>query len=381
MQAAAQGAATTRTVGIGLIGTGFMGGVHARAYRNAPWIFPDAAAQPDLRIVADARLDDARAFAERFGIPEWTDDWRTLLGRSDLDVIDVCTPPALHQRMATEVAGAGKHVYCEKPVGRDLGETTAIWDAVRQAGVLSFVGLNYRFAPAVMLAKELIRAGRLGELRQVRVSMRTAYSAGGQNIGGWRYSREQAGAGTLGDHGSHVFDLATHLAGPIVRLCGTTVVSVPERDDPETKGATFTVDNDDTFAALVEFASGATGIVDASRVATGSRGELTFDIVGSTGAARWDLRRMNELQLFSADAPPTEEGWKTIQTGPANWPYGQFIPSSLGLGYVDTKVIEVYRIVEAVAKREPISPNVGDMLHVARLIDAVQQGGWIDVAR
>ena len=377
----ATGAGTARTVGVGLIGTGFMGGIHARAYRNAPWIFPDAAAQPDIRVVADARLDDARAFAERFGIPEWTDDWRMLLGRADLELVDVCTPPALHRRMATEAAEAGKHVYCEKPVGRGLDETTAIWEAVQRAGVLSFVGLNYRLAPAVMLARDLIGDGRIGDVRQVKVSFRTAYSAGGQNIGGWRYSREQAGAGTLADHGSHAFDLAMHLAGPIARLCGTTSVFVPERDDPEARGASFVVDNDDTFAALVEFASGATGIVDASRVATGSRGELTFDVVGAAGALRWDLRRLNELRLHDADAPDTEQGWTTIQTGPANWPYGRFIPSSLGLGYVDTKVIEVHRIVQAVATGEAISPHVGDMLTVARCIDAVQQGGWVMIVQ
>ncbi|MDP8923378.1 MAG: Gfo/Idh/MocA family oxidoreductase [Chloroflexota bacterium] len=371
----------TRSVGIGLIGIGFMGGIHARAYRNVPWIFPDAAAQPDIRVVADARLDEARAFAERFAIPKWTDDWRTLLDRSDVEVVDICTPPALHGRMATAAAEAGKHVYCEKPVGRGLDETTAIWEAVQRAGVLSFVGLNYRLAPAVILAHDLIRAGRIGEIRQVKVSFRTAYDAGGQNIAGWRYSREQAGAGTLADHGSHVFDLAMHLAGPIARLCGTTGVVVAERPDPEARGATFVVDNDDTFAALVEFASGATGIIDASRIATGSRGELTFDIVGTAGAVRWDLRRMNELRLHVADAPDTNQGWTTIQTGPANRPYGRFIPSSLGLGYVDTKVIEAYRIVEAVATGEAMSPNIGDMVRVARCIEAVQQGGWVEIVQ
>ena len=239
-----------RTVGIGLIGTGFMGGIHARAYRSVPWIFPDAAARPDVRAVADVRLEDARAFARRFGIPDWTDDWRALLGRADVELVDVCTPPALHLRIATEAAAAGKHVYCEKPVGR----------------------------------------------------------------------------------------------------------------------------------ALAEFAGGATGILDASRVATGSGGELTFDIVGSRGAVRWDLRRMNELRVCVADGPGAEQGFTTIQTGPANRPYGRFIPSPLGLGYADTKVIEAYRVVDALAKGEAVSPSIGDVLAVARLIDAVERGGWVEIA-
>ena len=185
---------------------------------------------------------------------------------------------------------------------------------------------------------------------------------------------------TLADLGSHVFDLALHLAGPIARVCGTTSIIIPERPDPARPGATRPVDNDDAFAALAEFAGGASGILDANRVATGSRGELTFDVVGSQGAVRWDFRRMNELQVCFADTPEAEQGFTTIQTSPANWPYGRFIPSPLGLGYADTKVIEAYRVVDALAKGEAISPSIGDVLAVARLIDAVQRGGWAEIA-
>jgi predicted dehydrogenase len=366
-----------RRIGIGLIGTGFMGGIHARAYRSVPWIFPDAA-RPDLRVVADLRAEDARAFARQFDIPHWTDDWRSLLDRPDLDLVDICTPPSLHRSIASAVAAAGKHVYCEKPVGRNLDETAAIRQAVRAAGAASFVGFNYRLAPAVLLAHELISGDRIGPLRQVKISFRTSFDAPGQTPWRWRFSREEAGAGALADLGSHAFDLALHLAGPIVRLCGTTSISIAERPDPA-NGALRAVDNDDSFAALVVFASGATGIVDASRVATGSRGELTVDVVGAAGALRWDLRRLNELQVWSAEAPEAEQGFTTIQTGPANPPYGRFIPSPLGLGYADTKVIEAQRVVEAVARGETISPNLDDMLRVARLVDAVERGGWVEI--
>ena len=381
----ADGQQDGRKVGIGLIGTGFMGGIHARAYGNVPWIFPNAIAQPDLRVVADARLEDAEAFARRFGIPEWTDDWRSLLDRPDIALVDVCTPPVLHQRIATALAAAGKHVYCEKPVGRGLDETTAIWEAVRAAGVFSFVGFNYRMAPAVMLAHEIVAGGRIGRIRQVKVSFRTNYDYDPDRPAPWRwrFSQEEAGAGALADLGSHVFDLALHLAGPIARVSGMTTLTVADRDDPDaaTAGARRAIDNDDTFAALVEFASGATGVVDGSRVASGSRGELTFDIVGSHGALRWDFRRMNELQVCDLTAPEAEQGFTTIQTGPANPPYGQFIPSPLGLGYADTKVIETHRLLEALAKGETISPNIGDVVEVAKLIDAVQRGGWVTIDR
>jgi predicted dehydrogenase len=367
-------------VGIALIGTGFMGAIHARSYRNAPLIFPDAAGHPDIRVVADLRLEDARTFAERYSIPEWTDDWRTLLDRPDVELVDICTPPVLHQRIAVAAAAAGKHIYCEKPVGRGLDETTAIWEAVCTAGVASFVGFNYRHAPAVILARELIASGRLGSIRQAKLSFRSSWDASGEAPWRWRFSREEAGAGALADVGSHVFDLARHLAGPITRICGLTRITIGERPDPDSEaGAKRVVDNDDTFAALVEFANGATGIVDGSRVATGSKVELTIDIVGAVGAVRWDFRRMNELQVYFPNESPVEQGFVTIQTGPAIWPYGQFAPSPQGLGYTDTKVIEVYRVVEAVAKGETIAPDIGDMVEVARLMDAVERGGWVEL--
>jgi predicted dehydrogenase len=383
VQQAKQEPSTTRTVGVGVIGTGFMGGIHARAYGTAPWIFPDATAQPLVRIVADERLADARVFAQRFGIPEWTDDWRSLLTRSDLDVIDICTPPSLHQRIATAVAGAGKHVYCEKPVGRGLDETTAIWEAVKAAGVSSFVGFNFRMAPAAQLGRQIVESGRIGEIRHVRVSYRTNYDNNPDQPvpWRWRFSQEVAGAGALADLGSHAFDMAVHLAGPIRRVCGMTHTFVTERDDPDQSagGGRRVIDNDDAFAALVELSNGAIGIVDASRASAGSKTEFTFDVSGSAGAVRWDMRRMNELQVCYLNAPETEQGFTTVQTGPVNDPYGRFIPSPLGLGYADTKVIEVHRLAEAVASGEPISPSLEDMVQVARLIEAVQRGGWVDV--
>jgi predicted dehydrogenase len=318
VQRTGDGSSAARTVGVGLIGTGFMGGIHARAYRNARWTFPDARVQPAIRVVADERLEDARAFAERFEIPEWTDDWRAVLTRPDVELIDVCTPPALHQRIATAAAGAGKHVYCEKPVGRGLDETVAIWEAVQAAGVASFVGFNFRLAPAALLGREIVAGGRIGAIRHVRVSFRSNYDYDPDRPvpWRWRFSQEVAGAGALADLGSHVIDLALHLAGPITRICGTTRTFVAERDDPDpaARGGRRIVDNDDAFAALAEFSCGATGILDASRVSAGSRGELTFDVAGSMGAVRWDLRRMNELQVCSLGAPEAEQGFTTIQT-------------------------------------------------------------------
>src|SRR5215207_9221339 len=239
-----------------------MGSIHARAHTLVRQVFPEAAAHPELRVVADIDGPAAERAAFKHGIPRWTADWRDAIADPAVELVDISVPPFLHQQIATAAAQLGKHVYCEKPVGRTLEEGLAIQAAIHQAGVQSFIGLNYRWAPAVQYARELIRSGRLGETFT------------------WRFSREAAGAGALADLGAHVFDMARYLAGDIAEVCGMTQTTVPTRPDPTRPEGQQqrAVDNDDSFAALVTFASGATGILEASRVATGCRADFEFTV-------------------------------------------------------------------------------------------------------
>ena len=371
-----------RQYGIALIGTGFMGGLHARAFTLMPQVFPVAEAQPALRVVADVRADDARAAAGRWGIPRWTADWASVLDNDDVDVVDICTPPDLHRPIAEAAAAAGKHVYCEKPVGRNRAETEAIWQAVQRAGVASFVGFNYRWSPSVQYARELIASGRLGALRLVRISFRTDNAADPSIPFTWRHSAAVAGFGALGDLGSHVFDMARYLVGEIVEVCGRTDRSIGERPDPgeSTAAARREVDNDDSFATLATFANGASGVLEGSRVATGSKGEFAFEVIGAAGAIRWELPRINELRFYSTEADPRERGFATIQTGPDHPPYGHFLPSPLGLGYAETKVIEAHAFLQGLARGRPVAPTIRDALAVARLLEAVAERRWVRLA-
>ena len=371
----------SKSYGIALIGTGFMGGLHARAFKLLPHVFPDAEGRANLRVVADIRAEDAEAAAFNWGIPRSTTDWRSVLDDPTVDVVDICTPPFLHQEIAIAAAEAGKHVYCEKPVGRNLAETGAIWEAVERAGVASFVGFNYRWSPAVQYAREIIAAGRLGQVRLARLSFRTDNAADPRGDFKWRYDAGQAGYGALSDLGSHVFDMARHLVGEMVEVCGRTERSVAGRPDLERAGTMRAVDNDDTFAALVTFANGASGVLEGSRVATGSKGEFTFEIIGEAGAVRWNMQRMNELQLYTSESELRERGFTTIQTGPDHPPFAHFLPSPLGLGYGETKVIEAHAFLQGLASGRPVGPTIQDALVVARLLEAVTQRGWVSLLK
>jgi predicted dehydrogenase len=368
-----------RRIGIALIGTGFMGGLHARAFNTLRNVSRQPKALPDLRVVADVREQDARAAAERWGFASATGDWRSVLSDPEVEVVDICTPPALHQEIATAAAEAGKHVYCEKPVGRNRAETEAIWQAIQRAGVRSFVGFNYRWSPAVQYARELSRSGRLGELRLVRISFRTDMAADAGGAYRWRYSAEQAGFGALSDLGSHVFDMARNLVGEIVEVCGRTMRSVEARPDLEQGGAIRAVDNDDSFQALVTFSNGADGVLEGSRVATGYKGDFRFELIGSEGSLSWTMQRVNELELYTTDGDPRERGFTLIRTGPDHPPFEMFLPSPLGLGYAETKVIEARAFLDALADGVVARPTIEDAVIVARLLEAVPRRTWVQL--
>ncbi len=373
----------TRTIGVAIIGTGFMGSIHARAHTLVRQIFPEAAAHPELRVVADIDGPAAERAAFKHGIPRWTTDWRDAIADPSVELVDISAPPFLHREIATAAAALGKHVYCEKPVGRTLDEGLAIQAALKAAGVQSFIGLNYRWAPAVQYARDVIQSGRLGEVRHVRIAFRTDVRAG--PIGAtftWRFSREAAGAGALADLGAHVFDMARYLAGDIAEVCGMTATSVPTRHDPRQPAGQQerVVDNDDTFAALVNFESGATGVLEGSRIATGCRADFEFEVTGSIGAVRWYFPRLNELELFLPQEDIRNQGFTRLRMSAEHPPQGNFIPSpGQPLGYPDTKVIELRALMEALANGTPATPNIDDWVATARALDAVPERRWVKI--
>src|SRR5215470_5371723 len=314
-----------QSIGVGVIGMGWMGQVHSRSYRMIPDRFHNDGIRARLVICADDVETRAREAQERFGFEHCTTDWKQVVSHPEVQAVNVASPNHLHLEMVRAAAAAGKHIFCEKPVGRNGRETAAIARAAREAGVLSWVGYNYRWAPLVRYARQLIRDGKLGTLTHYRGRFLVDYGSNPDGVLSWRFQRELAGHGTLGDLMSHVVDMAHLLAGPLRRVVASQKTFIATRPVATPgQGTHFSVNadaprapvtNEDYVGALADFACGAQGSLEVCRVAKGPRCEMAFEINGTQGAVKWNYERMNELQLFTPDSSDEHDGPVLIQGG------------------------------------------------------------------
>jgi predicted dehydrogenase len=372
-----------RDIGVGVIGFGWMGRVHTSSYRRVMEHFPEVGVRPRLVVAADPSAD-RRAHAERVGFAETTEDWHAVIDHPDVDAVSITVPNAMHREVALAAIDAGKHVWVEKPVGRDVGDTVAVAEAARQAGVVTGVGFCYRCAPAVQHAKALIDAGEIGDVTHYRGVFLADYANRPDAAASWRFFREDAGSGALGDLMAHVVDMAHHLVGPIARLSGRTATMIPRRPPmPVGEGTHFSrvatdelvdVENEDWAAALFEFEGGTVGSLEASRVIVGPRVQMRFEVHGTRGALSWELERMNELERSQLSDDGGDEGYTTILAGPQHGDFGAFQPGAgVPMGYDDLRVIEARNFVAAVRDGEQREPGVDDMVACARVLEAIER--------
>jgi predicted dehydrogenase len=384
----------TTPIGIGVIGFGWMGQAHSRAYRNIPVYFPESGLKPRLVAIADtvpARVELAK---ENFGFDAGTLDWRMLMDRDDIDVIDITAPNAMHLELVEAAAAAGKHIFCEKPVGISPEATAAIERAGRRAGVISGCGYNYRWAPLVQYTRQLIADGRFGELTHYRGRFFSMYGRDRLGVLSWRFLQEEAGYGALSDIMSHAIDMAQHLYGPIRRVVAVKETFVRERPLPvpgrgthydrgKPGDPTGSVTNEDYVGALVEFANGARGTLEADRSIFGPQSSIAFELNGSRGAASWDHEKLNQLQLYLPEEQPND-GFIEVLAGDAFPHQGNIVPGSgNSLGYEDLKTIEALEFLKSVAAGRPHSPGFGDALAnasvAAAMIRSWSSERWEDV--
>ncbi|PJE97329.1 dehydrogenase [Streptomyces carminius] len=374
------------TLGVGMVGYAFMGAAHSQGWRTAGRVF-DLPLDPVMTAVCGRDPDAVRAAARRLGWAAAETDWRALIAREDVQLVDICTPGGSHAEIAVAALEAGKHVLCEKPLANTVEEAEAMAQAARRArahGRLAMVGFNYRRVPALALARRMVQDGGLGALRHVRVAYLQDWLTDPGFPLTWRLRREEAGSGALGDLGSHAVDIAQYLAGePLAGVSALTETFVRERPLPARDAAGLSgtggagrgeVTVDDAALFTGRFASGALASFEATRFATGRKNALTVELNGERGSLAFDLERLNELAFHDHTGPAVSAGFRRILVTEPEHPYLEgWWPPGHGLGYEHTFVHQARDLLCAVAAGEQPRPSFDDGLQVQRVLAAVEE--------
>lgn len=369
-----------KTMNVGIIGYQFMGRAHSNAWLQAPKFF-DLGIRPVLKVACGRREEPLREFADTWGWQEIETDWRNVVARDDIDIIDIAVPQHLHYEIALAAAKAGKHIFLEKPMAMTLEQAQEMAAAARQAGVTHYLNHNYRRCPAVRLAKRLIEEGRIGDIYHWRGAYLQDWITDPNFPLTWHLQKDKAGSGPHGDLNSHSIDLARYLVGDIEKVTAMVTNFITERPLPDANAATFKggvsgsgmgkVTVEDASFMTVMFKNGALGSFEASRFATGRKNYNFFEIYGSKGSLIFNLERMNELQFFSKDDPENAQGFRTIlATEPVHdyiahwWPPGHII------GYEHEFTHAVVDFMRAIETGTPIQPNFEDGVKEMEILDA-----------
>ncbi|HVU11191.1 MAG TPA: Gfo/Idh/MocA family oxidoreductase [Phototrophicaceae bacterium] len=382
-----------KTVGIGVIGMGWMGQVHSRSYNLIKDRFYEDGIEPRLIICSDNVEARAKESAERFGFKSYTTNWHEVIANPEVQAINVATPNGLHFEINKAIAAAGKPILCEKPVGRNPDETIGSYEAAKAAGIITFVGFNYRWAPVVQYAKQIIDSGELGEITHYHGRFLNGYAGDPNGFLTWRFLAEQ-GLGTLGDLMSHAIDMAHMLNGEVDKLVSSKETFIQKRPIPQPGVGTHydvatgkepqgDVTNEDYVGALVRYKNGARGTLEACRIINGEKCNLSFEIHGTKGAIKWNFEQMNELlyQQKMPGAQAAQDGYKILLSGPAHPYHHHFNPGwGVDIGFDDLKVIEAYNFLKSVTSGKQIEPSFKAAYDVAVVQKAIMQSweseGW-----
>jgi len=369
---------TDGRLGVGLVGSGFMGRAHAFAF-NAVWQLFDLPLRPDLAVLADADQKLAEGAARRLGFAKAVGDWRALVADPAVDVVSITTPNTLHKPIALAAIQAGKAVYCEKPLAATLADAKEMADAA--TGRVTLVGFNYLKNPIVGLAREIATSGEIGEIVSFRGIHAEDYMCDPALPHNFR-TDPAGGGGVLMDLGSHIVSLARYLVGPIAEVSAAT--GTVHKTRPSASGPRV-VEVDDHGHFVARFENGALGTISASWLTPGRKMQLDFELIGTRGSLVFTQERFNELKLYVGEGKK-RDGFKTLLAGPDTPPYGNFCPApGHQLGFNDMKTIEVAHLIQALAGKERASPDFREAYEIQRVITAALTSGreraWVEVAR
>jgi predicted dehydrogenase len=362
MGKAASGA-EVRPIGIGMLGYAFMGKAHSNAYKTLAYMTWPPPLRPELVSIAGRNEEAVAEAARRYGFAEYQTDWRAVATDPRVELFDNSGPNNLHAEPTVVAAQAGKHVICEKPLGRDAAESYDTWQAVQATGVKHMCAFNYRFVPAIRLAREIIESGEIGDVQHFRGSYLQEWGTTEGDV--WRFDKATAGSGSLGDLGAHVIDLSRYLVGEIEQVAAMTQTFVKGRDV------------DDAVESVVRFENGAVGTIEATRFAQGRKNAFTWEINGSKGSLAFDLERLNELQAHFNDSKPGKQaqGFRTVLVSEADHPFWEhWWPQGHTIGWEHTFVHELHHFLTAIRDDGDVGPHgatLEDGYRAAEVCDAM----------
>ena len=370
------------TLTVGQIGYKFMGKAHSNAYRQAQAFF-DLPCRLRMKTLCGRDPEWVARSAERFGWEGCETDWRRVIDDPEIDIVDITAPSDAHKEIAIAAAQAGKHIFCEKPLALNLADAREIERAARTAGVTCQIGFNYRFAPAVALAKQIIESGKLGRIFHVRGYFLQDWLIDPMSPKVWRLDKKVCGSGSLGDLGAHVIDATRYLIGEFDSVAAMSKTFVTERPLAEkmeglsaragADAPMSPVDVDDGTVFVADFKCGALGTFEATRFAAGHKNDMSFEINGEHGSVKFFFERMNELQYYSAHDEEGLQGFRLIQASEGGHPYMQaWWPTGHVIGFEHTLVHEIYEFINAIVHKTPASPDFSDGVRCSQIMEAVE---------
>ena len=377
-----------REIGVGLLGYAFMGKAHANGYRKMPVFFYPPPAVPRLVAICGRTEEAVAEAAKRYGFETYYTDWRKLIADERIEVVDNCLPNNMHAEPCIAAAESGKNIICEKPLAATLEDAKAMYEAAEKAGVKNMTAFNYRFVPAIRLAKNLIDEGYIGKILQYRAVYLQEWIMDPNFPLVWRLRKSVAGSGALGDLGAHIIDLARFLVGEVASVCGMTETFIKERPLPENPEEKGEVDVDDVFIAMARFKNGAIGSFEASRFCAGRKNYQRVEIHGTEGSIVFNLERLNELEVYSKKDPEDRMGFRNILVTESVhpfiehwWPHGHII------GWEHTFVHEIHHFIDCIVNDKPVAPMAAtfyDGLKCQEILSAIEEssekGKWVEIS-
>ena len=373
-----------KPIGVGVIGTGFMGKAHSIAYSASASVF-GTGLRPKLEIVCDLSPERASQRATDLGFSRHTDKWQDVVNDPKVELISVCTPNNTHSEIAISALKNGKHVWCEKPMSSSMEDSQKMAEASLNTNAKTIIGYNYTKNPIVMHAKEIIEKGTIGIVSGFFCRYDVDNDADGKKPWSWRMSKKLSGTGANGDILSHVISIAHYLTNSkISRVVSDISIIHNKRIDPKNSGKTKEVDNDDMVSALVHFENGVHGHIGASRVSWGKKCGLTWEVHGTEGTICYNQERLNEIKLFTRQKDSSTDGFRTILSGPDHPFYSSFLPNGgHGLGFMDVKICELQGLLNSIENDEPTWPSFTDGLAIEKVMESVDISAmnkkWISI--